>query len=523
VAWNWALICMIYLAGYALANFLVTAELRQYLGPRFLISLFVPLTVAALVQDMVLYQASIAVTFILTVRNRTDIACRYILLVMLLPTAPLYIGVAGVWWMGTMNMTGVLAVAALVATYLVRGEKNGALHGKFMVSDYLVIALFLIMLVWGKRFEDRNDFVRGMILWGNIFLVYLPLRRGLSTREDLHRSMGIMSVAAIILAVAALYEMRFRWSLFDTINFLLDFHRDQASTANIRGGYMRATVTMTGPLILASVFSFAVLATVASRRYYRTSWGNFLAMVLILAGVIACQSRGNTLWAGVGLVALLVLLRKWATVGTVVAAGALAAALFVAMPGAGSNQKLFSSEGYTYNGTIYKDYRSVLLARGIEVGMRHPLTGQTLGKNLADLKDIEQGQKIVDLVNTYITIFLLSGFPGLFFILGCMFTILGQIILTKPSRQSPEANNIRAFLIVALVSICVQIGFVSLFDRIPFLWCYALVGTRVYLLTRRSEQQATEATTVRTRVSLVERDAPALVLSSTNASPATAG
>lgn len=526
MGWNYCLILMTFAGAWGIAYYLVTDEIRRHIGPQFLISWVIPITVGALVQNMVLYQVALALCFICTVKKPEDIVVRYILMLLLLPNAPLYIGTDS-WYVGTMKSSGVLAVAAIIATFMQSSGTNfAAKPGKILAPDLLVMGMFSIMLFWAVGFDNSHEFVRGAIYWGNLLLLYVPLRLNILGRNEYRRALAVVSAAAIILSVLALYEAREHWALYDTVNFLLDFHRSFTNNINFRGGLMRASVTMSGPLMLASVLSFALLATYVARPYFRTNWGWIIAMVLIVMGNLACQSRSNALGGLITLILLMALLRKWGAIAGLAGAAAIALALILAMPGGGkknadgTDSALFASgEKYEHNGVQYSDYRTLLFARGVEVGMRHPITGQPLYKSVLALSDIEQGQHIVDLVNSYLVIFLVSGFPGLIFFVGLIFLTFGQMLSTRSKNESPEAKSLRAYLLVSFGYMYVQLAYVSIIDRVPFLLLFPLLGIRIYLVTRGSEtgQQRQDAVAAGP-VSLVERAPPGLVLS-TKAAP----
>ena len=518
--WNYCLILFTFAGAYGIAYYLVTDEIRQYIGARFLISWFIPITVGTLVQNMILYQLALFLSFIFTVRNPTDIVVRYVLMLLLLLNAPLYIGTDS-WYVGTMKSSGVLAIAALVATFMQGGGNSFVTRPwKILPPDMLVLGLFSLMLFWGVGFDNWHEFVRGAIYWSNLLLLYIPLRLNILGRNEYRRALGGLAAAAVILSVLALYEAREHWALYDTVSSLLDFHRSFTNNINFRGGLMRASVTMSGPLVLASVLSFALLATYISRPYFRTNWGWIAAMVLIALGNLACQSRSNAIGGLITLIVLLALLRKWSAIAGLVGTAAVAGALILAMPGGGKNadgtdSALFASgEKYEHNGVQYSDYRTLLFARGVEVGMRHPIMGQPLYRALLELSDIEQGQHIVDLVNSYLMIFLISGFPGLLGFVGLIFLTFGQMVATRTRGETREAKSLRAFLLVSFSYMYVQLAYVSIMDRVPFLLLFPLLGIRIYLLTRGSEVGEQEHGTVAARpASLVERNAPGLVLS----------
>jgi hypothetical protein len=60
------------------------------------------------------------------------------------------------------------------------------------------------------------------------------------------------------------------------------------------------------------------------------------------------------------------------------------------------------------------DYRVSLFSRGVEEVKKYPLIGRPIGQVYYSLRDLIQGEGIVDFVNTYLYVALVSGLLGLF-------------------------------------------------------------------------------------------------------------
>jgi O-antigen ligase len=69
--------------------------------------------------------------------------------------------------------------------------------------------------------------------------------------------------------------------------------------------------------------------------------------------------------------------------------------------------------GIQSDGTRVKDYRETLLERGLEEAHKSPLVGVDLETLTYRLRDMRQGEGIIDFVNSYLYILLVTGLVGL--------------------------------------------------------------------------------------------------------------
>jgi O-antigen ligase len=140
------------------------------------------------------------------------------------------------------------------------------------------------------------------------------------------------------------------------------------------------------------------------------------------------------------------------------------------------------------------DYRQLLLQRGMEVASMHRWTGASMNDVLDQLSDIAQGQGIVDMVNTYLTLYLVSGLAGMLPLLLLLAMIWWKLVTARTSRLgSPELADMRGFALTALTVVTVQLAFMSFIDRLPLCIAIALVAARMVGIERRRIERAGKA------------------------------
>jgi hypothetical protein len=511
------IISVLFVLAYAPLYWCASQELRRYIDQRFVISFFVPFIVGNLVP--LLFFTSVIVTFIATVRDRRDIACRLVLLSLLLPNVSSDVFIGGAYIVN-LATTKVLSVAAIIAAMVHRSGPERP-PTKITSADLLVVVLLLINWWGGIRFPSLAAFVRGGATESLTLLVYVALRMNLRNREDLRHVVAAMVAACVILSVFALYEMRNHWALFDAINRQLSTRGYVTKNILIRGGFLRPSATMNGPLMLACVLSLAAIAGMVSRNFFRSSltWAGCIAIILL--GCLSCQSRGNAVGVAVGIMLVLALRGKWGQAGLVAGAGAgvAAAVLTFGFSSSAASAMFNLNASFTHEGVVYTDYRQLLLRRGLEEGLHHLWFGASMQDNLDRLSDIMQGQHIVDLVNCYLTMFLLSGLSGLVPALTLM--LIGLASLFRKSARGAEDKALRAFVIAGTINMYLQLAFMSFIDRMPLVFGLVLAGGRLYLLTRETQPSAAQQGPVR-RLRLVESMTPDddLVLADTIPAPA---
>ena len=102
---------------------------------------------------------------------------------------------------------------------------------------------------------------------------------------------------------------------------------------------------------------------------------------------------------------------------------------------------------------------------------------------MLNLSDLVQGQGIVDLVNTYLWIYLIAGLIGLAGVVGFASWVMIRLTAAR-TRDNAERHSARTFTLVSLIVILVELSFVSFVFCIPFLVVAILACSRAIRLER---------------------------------------
>jgi O-antigen ligase len=112
------------------------------------------------------------------------------------------------------------------------------------------------------------------------------------------------------------------------------------------------------------------------------------------------------------------------------------------------------------------DYRTELLRRGLQEFWKSPIFGDSYANVVARMKDMIQGEGIVDFVNTYLYFALFAGGIGL--VLFCLAFIIPISRLVQIRRLLPPASaerELAGFCLALLASAAVMLTFTSYLQR----------------------------------------------------------
>ena len=453
---NYVYLMVLFSIGYGIARWGAGRDLRRLMGPRYLAGYAITIFAGFFAPNIWLYHLVTIVAFLATTRDREDAICRYVVMIGLLPSVTA-VAVVGPIYLGTYQGTIALSLAMLVAGVVKPDRRRGAPPARgWRVEDCVIAALFLVFAVGPSHIVSPTSLFRDCLVVGSdLVLPYYLVRRYVGSAESLQRMIGCIAFSAISVAVIAIYEARMSWPLYDAIRSRLSMAYGLAASTNLRGGSLRAEVAFASPLGLALFLMIAFTAWLCSRQLFAKPllWRG--GVVLLLVAIAAPQSRGLLLSLVPALMVLLAARRRFAAAAAVLAAsGVGAAALFVLQHSSGA---VAAFVGGSRSGDYY-DYRGLLLHRGLQEGMKHWLIGQSYDRVVASLVDITQGEHIVDLVNTYLTVFLFAGVIGLFpVVIGCALTLRKLVARAPRSAALAAVRDCRAFLLSNLVGLYITL------------------------------------------------------------------
>ncbi len=486
------------LVAYLIVRWCGTPELRRHIGVPFLLSYFVPMYVSVITQSAMLCLVFVLIMFLVTTRDRVDAACRFVMLALLLPPLTWQVS-AGPLYLFDMDEMNTLSLALVLKCLFSSDRKVRPLRG-LTVEDAFVGWLILISWFGGERLSSVTDFARaGLDQCLVVLILYLALRQSIRSSEEFMRMAACLAAGAFMVAVLAIYEGLHGWSLFALWHDNITDVKGNVILMS-RGGALRAPATMTGALMLGSVLLIGISATLYSHQYLRRPW-----MIVGWAGIMAlgmfmAQSRGNMVLLPFVVLVFCVLRRRWgyAAIITLGAPAALAILLaaaplsprIAALTHFGGLSASTSDDG-SGGGDI--DYRELLLRRGLEEGAKNMWTGTSLNKVVDQLSDITQGQGIVDLVNIYLTLYLVSGLLGFVPFMLLLIGVVVKLARRTYNLRSPTLNDTRALALTTLATIMLQISFMSMMDRVPFCLVFPLAAARLVGIERSRLRRAPPA------------------------------
>ena len=448
----------------------LSEEIKKHFGLRMYLSLAVTLAAGFILHNALLFMVFAGVVMLVTVKSRMDALCRLVILVALLPNVDQYIVIGGLYLTG-ISTPVVLSFAAIIACFIHRGRKSA---GRFSVEDALVIVLLLCFGYGAVRIGSFSGIERTLVTMAlSLGLPYFVYRRFVHERAETAHIVAALAGAAIILAFFGICEARMHWSIYDSIYTNQSANGFMSRNLKLRGGLLRAPASFSDSTAFALFALVGVFAVISSRRFFRNSllWAGSIALTIL--GLLAAQSRGADLGLLFGLFLLMAVRGRYALAGAVAGGGALLVALLLAL--APASPTIAAFVGAEAHAGPDQDYRQTLLRRGLQVGMEHPLLGDDMSRVLAQMADIKQGEGIVDLVNTYLTIFLNSGLLGLGLFIG-----ITTAIFVKLFRSSDKTDaafiGLQMFAASALGGVLFALTFTSFIYERNAYWVMMLLA-----------------------------------------------
>lgn len=219
------------------------------------------------------------------------------------------------------------------------------------------------------------------------------------------------------------------------------------------------------------------------RRHFRAI-GFWTVQGVLVAGLVATQSRGAWVAAIIGLLFVAAYLGKWGRVLLLagIAGAAEAAILLFVKSGA-----LAQIAGRTDEASGTVTYRQDLLSSGLQQIRSHPLLGQSPERLTGNMEALRQGEHIVDFVNGHLFVAMAAGVP--LFLLWCL--IWSMPVVEGWRRRATDPLRLAAVPGAILVPVMTALTFTSFIDRNLTWPVIALgLGAPCLLIARRARTAA---------------------------------
>jgi O-antigen ligase len=404
-------------------------------------------------------------------RQRYDVAPLYIASVLLAPGVFVPLHIAGMDF-STLHLSLSYTLGATLALLLT------ARGGRLSFTDVLpAILLSLVLFAASARDANMTTIMRTLVtVFFTCLWPALVLARAMQDRQSLISTLIALGMSCTLLAGIALFEAVKFWPIYQDIMQRLN-PATYGFNMKLRNGFMRSV----GPFPESTSFGFFLaLGTVALLASFGALRRPFLSPVLLplsLLALASTMSRGPIVVAVIGL-AIYAISRKAPRLAPVaLAASAFFAALPFFAPYARELPVLGRFLGSSADAAGTVDYRHQLARRGIEEVLEAPLLGRPLATVYGNLRDLTQGEGIVDFVNTYLFYALTTGLVGLFVLLTCF--VIPAVRLQKGghkrSSKDQGLERMRAFALAGLGGFLVQFAVSSFVERQIWIFVFLLV------------------------------------------------
>lgn len=481
------------LSAGALAGFYqcLTPDMRRRLRtPPFVLALGLPAAAWLMPNVWLLYAAMLAMVPLLA-RHRGEVAPIYLFALLLLPPLEQTIMLGGL----KLFDVGVHAALALGATARLLVKPGRARIP--LALDMPLIAVMLLLVVATARDTSATNFLR--VLMNTLFVCGLPyfiVSRSVRNVDDLKLCLVYLAAAAAVLSVVLLYEARSSWPMY---NILYDHYGIALQLmVKARGGVMRAGGPFLESTSMAMVLTTCILAAWLSRDAFRSGWHHAAVLALLLAGLVAPQSRGAWIGLLIGTLAADVYrARPGAAIRRIAVIALLGFALFAVAP---FSPYLSETLGLTGGSVDSADYRHRLFERGMEEFWRSPIVGYSSPDILIRLADLRQGEGIVDFVNTYIYFALIGGAIGLAVFVGAFAIYLLKLWRCRPGG-GPAADAM-ALVFAGLIVPMEMLIFTSFGGR-PEVFVFIVFAFAAAIVTDRAGERRRSAQPRQQRIATV--------------------
>ncbi len=355
--------------------------------------------------------------------------------------------------------------------------------------DLAAAAIILLLVTALARGATATHFLRVAInILFDLGLPYFIVSRGAGSLVAMREMRLWLGAGAIALSAILIYEVSRAWPIYNQlyVNYMVPIEYFVKS----RGGLLRAAGPFLESTSAAFVMAICTFALWLARDAFRSRAHHLLALAIAIVGLMAPQSRGA--WMGLLLAVVVAMAYRGQYLRIfrlALAAGGAWLALTIA---AQSSPALSESLGLSGASSETSDYRRMLLARGLEEFRDSPLFGFALRDITARLSDLRQGEGIVDFVNAYLWVLLISGIAGLVvFVIGYGLFIGQALSVRRWSARADDRMDAACFALGGLVMAASMLVFTA-FNARPAVFVFALFGTVGALVALRDSTPVDE-------------------------------
>lgn len=330
-------------------------------------------------------------------------------------------------------------------------------------------AFFLLSLLFfvATRETSATNWIREIVsITISYGIPYIVISRSLVSIRGFDQLRLWLIATMLMLSAVALFEISRGWNLY----LLLEQRYGTQSPGillKFRGGLLRAE----GPFPDQTVFGFVLAIGFAlilfSKDLMRSRAAHLVATSILLLALLAPQSRGAWLGAAVAAFAGACIRYRGQAYWIIAAGFAIIGMGFLASP----------TDNKSAEAADTMEYRSRLFERGVQEFWKHPIIGQDRYTVEASMADMEQGEHIVDFVNSHLFFALTGGVIGLAMFVLSFLAPFYKLSRIRSTIKGWSVN--RDALFSVLISCMAMFAFTSFIERM------ALLSTLVIGLSMR--------------------------------------
>lgn len=343
-------------------------------------------------------------------------------------------------------------------------------------TDVFVVSYLILNLILNMSETTVTDILRqSAVLFLTNFLPYYVVSRAIQDVQQLKVTLAAFAIACFPAALIGFFEAAKGWLVYSSLQSALKQYW-------VFGGYLGRDGALRASSSFGHSIAFGYVMTIGLGIYLyiqttiKQKITRLAGFGIVTLGLIAPLSRGP--WVGAAILVAIYLYLGKNGISNIVKflMGSLLVLSFALMlPIGGKIINLIPFAGKADAQNV--DYRQNLLNASLTVIGRSPIFGNKQYANEPEMQAMIQGEKIIDLVNIYVSVMLNSGIVGLalyasIFISACLLTYRS---MRRIKTVDDELFQIGRSLLSTLIAIMLMISAMSDQLIIPYLY-YITVG-----------------------------------------------
>ena len=374
-----------------------------------------------------------------------------------------------------MTHARLLALVVLLPAYLQLRARPGTPGFGSMWADRFLLGYLLLQIGLQGMVDTATNTMRfAFYTFVDVFLPFYVASRSLRDLEACRDALASLLVAALVMAPIAAFEYAKHWLLFATVPGALGVQFGMGNYLS-RGDSLRALASTGHSIILGYVMAIAIAFYGYAHAFLSNRRVAALLLGVLLIGLYAPVSRGPWMGAAAGFVLMLLTgPNKMSRIGKVIAIGIPVAVGLAFSP---FGEKLIDLLPFV--GTV-DDFNVTYRQRLFEVSMQvmwlHPVFGSFDYLSAPVMQEMVQGEGIIDMVNTYLSIALSYGLVGLgLFVAVFLAAVFGVARGIWLHASGSEMQDLGRALLAAMVGVLITIATVSSILIVPTVY-WVLAG-----------------------------------------------